>query len=408
MAYQVTPNTTFRASFGQFDDDNINMVLFVLCQDAVSPFFLRDETYQVNSQQVPTGFMTGSYPAPAPTALPEPYANPVLAFRYVSPYYPTPTLYQWSASVQRRLGSSWSLETNYVGSHTIHQLQYVDMNSPALPQGALANATLQQRRVFPGWSTIGTWLPEGYSKYESLLVSLKNNPWHGLSMMSNFMWAKNLTTMDASTSEQDSVDFRYPYIWTGPADFTPAKSLTLGYNYTLPFGKGRALASSAGPVLDKVVSGWTISGITRFSTGAPWRVVGPDNSGGSNTSGSADLNKLAGCNPNNVPGGKNRFAVFNAACFALPPYGVMGNATIGSITSPGVNNWDLSLAKVTRTRFPKESGEVQFRAEMFNAFNHTQWASPDTYGPTSVEPTLGWVFSTRPPRLVQFTLKYIF
>jgi hypothetical protein len=136
--------------------------------------------------------------------------------------------------------------------------------------------------------------------------------------------------------------------------------------------------------------------------------VGPDNSGGSNTSGSADLDKLAGCNPNNVPGGKNQFAVFNAACFALPPYGVLGNSTLGSITSPGINNWDLSLAKVTRTGFPKESGQVQFRAEMFNAFNHTQWGPPDTYGPTSVEPTMGWVFSTRPPRLVQFTLKYIF
>ena len=102
IAYQVTPNTTFRAAFGQYDDDNVNMVLFQQSQDGVAPFFLRVENYQINSQAVPTGFMEGSFPAAGPTGIPQPTDNPPDAFRYVPSYLPTPTLYQWISSVQRR------------------------------------------------------------------------------------------------------------------------------------------------------------------------------------------------------------------------------------------------------------------------------------------------------------------
>ena len=69
-----------------------------------------------------------------------PNANPVAAFRFAQSYYPVPAVYQWSASVQHRLASSWVAELDYVGSHTIHQFQFVDDNAPALPQGDLASA----------------------------------------------------------------------------------------------------------------------------------------------------------------------------------------------------------------------------------------------------------------------------
>jgi len=408
IAYQATPNTTVRSAFGVYYDDNVNMVLFTQSQSGAAPFFLRDDNYQESDMQLPTLLMSQAFPAAGPTAIPTPYSDPLGAFRYVARHYPTPGLYQWSFSVQQRLGSSWSLEANYIGSHTVHLLQYINSNSPALPQGALADATIQQRRAFPGWSTIGTWLPIGWGKYEALQVSVKNNPWHGVSLITNFTWAKNLITGDPARSDQDCVDFRNPYIWAGPADFTPARYFVAGYNYVLPVGNGKALGSLLSPVLNKVASGWTFSGITRFSTGSPSRVLGYDNTGGSNSSGNADLTQLAGCNPNEVPGGRNRFEWFNTACFTEPPYGTFGNSTLGAITEPGINNWDLSLTKVTRTGFPKESGEVQFRAEFFNAFNHTQWGQPSETGPTSYSSYFGWITSTRPSRMIQFGLKFIF
>lgn len=408
IAYQLTPNTVVRSSFGVYYDNNINMVFWSQSQSGVAPFFLRVEDYQEPNTQVPTLLTSQAFPAAGPAGVPTPFQSPPATFRYVANHYPTQGMSQWSFSFQRRLGSSWSLETNYIGSHGIHLLQYINSNAPGLPQGALADESEQDRRPFPGWGTIGTWLPIGWGKYDAFIASVKNTPWHGLSLVANFSWAKDLVSSDAALSDQGNVNFQYPYIWAGPADFTPAKYFVAGYSYDLPFGQGKRLASSLNPVLNKFVSGWAFNGIATFSTGSPMPVTGPDLTGGSNESGSAFLDELAGCNPNNVPGGRGRTEWFNTACFSSPPFGVFGDSTIGSITQPGINNWDLTLSKTTRMGFPKESGRLEFRAEFFNAFNHTQWGNPTGSGPTSVNPQFGWIFSTRPPRQVQFVLKYIF
>ena len=57
-------------------------------------------------------------------------------FRYAQPYYPIPAVYQWSFSIQQKLSSSWALEGDYVGSHTIHQFQFIDSNAAALEEWA--------------------------------------------------------------------------------------------------------------------------------------------------------------------------------------------------------------------------------------------------------------------------------
>ncbi len=397
-----------RASFGAYYDNNINMVFWTQSQSGVAPFFLRVEEYQEPNVQVPALLTSQAFPAAGPTGVPVPYENPPATFRYVASHYPTQGMYQWAFSVQRRLGSAWSVEANYIGSHSIHLLQYIDSNAAGLPQGSLAGMSLQDRRPFPGWSTIGTWLPIGWGKYNAFITSVRNTPWHGLSLLANYSWAKDLVSSDASRSDHGNVNFRYPYIWAGPADFTPASHFVAGYSYGLPFGQGKPFAASLNPVLNKFVSGWIFNGIATFSSGAPMSVVGQDLTGGSVASGEEHLNQLANCNPNTVAGGKSRFQWFNSACFANPLFGVFGNSTIGAITEPGINNWDLTLAKTTRVGFPSESGQIEFRAEFFNAFNHTEWGAPNEFGPTSANSRFGWITSTRPPRQIQLVLKYIF
>lgn len=75
------------------------------------------------------------------------------------------------------------------------------------------------------------------------------------------------------------------------------------------------------------------------------------------------------------------------------------------VRGPGVNNWDLGLAKTFR---PKEKLRVQFRADLLNAFNHTQWSSINTTYTNAPGNTFGWITGARDPRFVQFLLRTSF
>ena len=79
-----------------------------------------------------------------------------------------------------------------------------------------------------------------------------------------------------------------------------------------------------------------------------------------------------------------------------------GNSGVGVVLGPGQFNWDITLMKLFKIT---EAQTVQFRAEFYNAFNHPQFANPNT----TVGPTLGYITATSVnPRVIQFALKYSF
>ena len=309
-------------------------------------------------------------------------------------------MYQWSFSIQHRISSNWGAELSYLGEKTIREFMFLDMNAPDLPHGSLASLSLQQRRRFPQWGTLGTWSPIGWSKYNGLMASLKNNEWHGLTLLANYTFAKNISSSNWGSSDQGNQNFRYPYIWAGPYASTPYHRVVAGYTYRLPFGRGQSLASSLSKVPNLLVSGWTVSGISTFSTGSPQWINTRDLSGTGLTPALPDRI----CDGmQNAP--RTRFQWFNTNCFVDPPFGRYGNSTLGSITIPGINNWDLTLSKSTRTRWPNDTGDFELRLEMFNAFNHTQWAAP-TVDMTNAN--YGLILNTRAPRQIQVALKFRF
>lgn len=103
----------------------------------------------------------------------------------------------------------------------------------------------------------------------------------------------------------------------------------------------------------------------------------------------------------NPRGPNNLF--FDPSGFALAPLGSIGNAPRTVCCGPGINNFDLALHKTTRIT---EDKRVEFRAEVFNAWNHTQFLNPDgTLGPGR---DFARVRRARDPRLVQLALKFYF
>jgi hypothetical protein len=184
-----------------------------------------------------------------------------------------------------------------------------------------------------------------------------------------------------------------------PSAFNMAQNFVVSYVYELPFQK--ALQSHQGP-LYKFLDGWQLSGITRFSTGFPLGF------------GESDDRSLCYCFGVGQPdwnGQKPQIfdprasanhQYFSTQQFSLVNLGQLGTAAPRMFAGPGTNNWDLALHKVTKVN---ERLAVEFRAELFNAFNHAQFCGPSGNIDSS---TFGEVTCAGAPRIGQMALKLTF
>jgi hypothetical protein len=399
LAYLITPDTVLRAGGGIFYDGNGNQEQIAEQREGVGPFGLLLDTFDAGTSQLPPSFLTGQFPVPPPTAAATPNpANPISVRVMSGRFYPTPTIYEWSASLQRRFGSAWSAEVNYFGSHTVHQQMFIDLNPADLPQGPLATLTLQQRRLNPGWQGVQSWTDIGLARYNALTATVRTPNWHGLTLLSWFTFSRDMTTSGEGYSDIGNLDYRHPYIWAGPSLINPDLRNVNSWNYDLPFGKNRMFRLPA--AADWIAGGWTVSGTVTFAQGGHQEVIGTD------TSATGQIFPMPNlvCDPNHVRGGRTRLEWFNTSCFEDPPFGTFGNATLGSVLEPGLNNWNMSVNKA----FPLSANEerrVEFRAEFFNAFNHTQWGF---FSNSTRSATFGQILDAHNPRQIQLALKVLF
>jgi hypothetical protein len=160
-----------------------------------------------------------------------------------------------------------------------------------------------------------------------------------------------------------------------------------------------------------VLNGWELSGINAFISGAP-------GAAGFSTTNNADITGTPSQGPRIdvvgdpvLPKSERTFAKnFRTDVFRLPKVGTLGNAGRTFLRGPGTENWDLSVFK----NFPvREPFRLQFRLEMYNAFNHTQFSSFDTTARfdangNQVSTTLGQFTGSRTPRQMQMALRFTF
>ena len=147
---------------------------------------------------------------------------------------------------------------------------------------------------------------------------------------------------------------------------------------------------------------WTITAITTFASGQPILLSGP------NQTGSTLLNSL----PNRVCDGrnsqlsantrKNGFLWFDTECFPVPAVGFCGDSGPTVLNGPGLNNWDTGVQESFVV--PRGPVRLQLRAEIFNAWNHTQFQPPNANSGAGVN--FGRISASRLPRLIQLALKF--
>lgn len=322
-----------------------------------------------------------------------------------------PYVQQWSLDVQRELAKDFMIAVGYYGSKGTHLPGIVDFDEVApgaavaagiIAPGTVVNATITPRlnpvRPFKGFVVINSIQNWFNSNYHSLQVSADKRFKEGSLIRLSYTWSKALTDnqTDRSSAPQSIYDRGQDY---GPSQLDRRHILSVDYIYDLPF------FSSQKGFLGHALGGWQFSGITSFNAGAPVTVtttgVDPGALGFIGSSASAGRPDLT-ANPALISSVRSRLKYFETNAFAFAPGGRPGNSPRGVIVGPGYQKWDMTLSK--RFKFA-ERMDLQFRAEAYNVFNHTNFLGLSTvFGSTN----FGQVLTTRDPRLVQFALKLAF
>ncbi len=355
----------------------------------------------------------------------------------------TPTVLSYTVKVERELLPNLSLTVGYVGSRGYHQILSENQNEPAsvvcqndCPAG-VANGRIYYPttvRANPLVANTTSWVSGGSGSYNGLTVDVRRNLRNGLQVRGVYTWSKNLdngsawnTSVSANTPAFVSFP-KNPSLDYGPAATDVRHLLAVNGSYDLPFGSGlgarRVLLRAGGPVVDKLVSGWTASTIVTVQSGLPFT---PQL--GYNPTGSGDTRNPVRPDGNPAfrgrlyPGGgsgEKAARFFDPAAFLAPAYGTEGNLGRDTLRSAGYADWDMSLLKTTRV---SEWASLQFRAEAFNLLNKTNLLTPNPVvfsgGPTQgtaanrgaavvASPTAGVVTAAATSRQLQFSLKVLF
>jgi outer membrane receptor protein involved in Fe transport len=238
------------------------------------------------------------------------------------------------------------------------------------------------------------------SAYNSLQVSLEKRFSHGLQFTAAYTWSKSIDEASSFEGILNPLPNANNYALSL---FDARDRFVISYYWDVPAPKYSGFAG-------KMLDGWAVSGITTYQTGFPIRIT------------SSSDNELMNSGDFEYPGEPNQIAPFtwqrpqgNGNYYFNNPsnqnliftesnvFGYVGNAPRTICCGPGISETDFVVIKnipvTERTHF-------EFRGEIFNIFNHTQFYNPD--GNSTDGAQFGQVTEVKPPRLVQFALKFYF
>jgi len=315
---------------------------------------------------------------------------------YQSPDKVLPIQYQWNLGIQRELFKDTVVEVAYVGNRSDRQPNRWDAN-PARANRPGESLSIQARRQYQNVGFVSGNTSRAWSSYNALNLRVEKRFSDGLYLLGNYTYSKSLAIRGFDNwTVMDINNIRLNY---GPGnDFRHIARLN--FVYDLPFGKGRHWLSKLPGPLEYVLGGWQANGIFQFRSGAAIGV----GSNISNDRGSRAGNRADRLCDGNLSGGKRTKAQwFDKSCFRDPVPGTFGSAGEGIVLGPGAVNPDLGLFKNLRFR---ERINLQFRWEMFNAFNVVNLNNPTTN--VSDITNFGRISGAGAAREMQFGLKLLF
>ena len=386
-------------------------------------------------------FPPPTFPNPFVGVTPGGVTGPVTEFAGVD-YQASAAPYQmqYNLTIQRQITPSTVLSVGYIGSQGRHLFTEVDLNPPLCANSATdetngnftSNCSNPATSIFansatfaqnpktaaplnpvsdaPYFGSLNTAMPDMNSNYNSLQVALNHQFSKAFQYQASYTYSKCLTDGSVSSGLQqgiyeqaDPYDKKYDY---GLCSFDIRHNFTGNVLYNLPFQGNR------------LVSGWEFASILTAASGLPVTIQ--------EAADVADLGAIQGDRPNysgTCPGGKDQvlgkwYDWFNASCYAVQPFGTLGDVGRSSVGGPNLFELDASIIKETKVT---EKLNAEFRAEFFNVLNHTNFGLPSnldvvtglpfaaTLAPSGLPGESGAISATTTSsREIQFALKLTF
>jgi hypothetical protein len=366
---------------------------------------------------------------------------------------------QWNLNIQREITPSITAMVAYVGSHAVHNTFQTDDSDIVLPIAKTSFGYLWPLRapppdamsappslptLNPNFARIALTSFNSSSLYHALELQVKRRMSHGFEAQASYTFGRSIDSSSGSTDGDQfqngltSMLFFDQGIRRGLSDFNQSHKIIINFTWDVPSSK------NLNGALGWAASGWEFGGIFEASSGLPFTgIIAPDPLGMNSTDQFSLPDRIKGCNP--IQGG---FNYLNLNCFVLPsqpaslagqcqPFGfrfpdptltppdpgspgiagtcenLLGNGGRNTLIGPRLVNLDFSLFKNNPIKRISEQFNVQFRMEIFNSLNHSNFNPPTannvifdgTGAPVSGAGQLNGTATTS--RQIQFALKFV-
>ena len=344
-----------------------------------------------------------------------------LTLNLPGPVFTPPTVQQYSLNTQYALNPATMLQIGYVGTNSTHLEGTQNINQALLtvnPSSSSAStftgpttaaANINSRRPYLGFGTISLAQEIFIANYNGLQAVVQRRMSHGLQFQVAYTYSKTLTDDTGNGTFPGtggvSGDASNPIQGYGPASFETPQRTVANFVWEIP--------SSAKGLTGQLVNGWTVSGVVTLQSGQPLTFT--DTAYTNIYGGSARAQLCPNANsslmvtPGRIESKLTDYFDINTVNCAPPLIGngyAFGNSGAGIVLGPGERAADLSVGRTFKVPGPSESGNLQFRAEFYNALNHPNFSAPGTSASST---SFGQITSMSvAPRLVQFGLKYLF
>jgi hypothetical protein len=351
LVWSPRPNTVVRSAYGVYYDYIPQDILIANYTNsagvATNPSSATNNSISVpvNGLYFNSDVWNGSTTGTIYSALP---AGSTQSIFVTERNFRTPYAQSWNLNIQRQFNQAVALEIGYVGTKGTRLTRLYDAN---------------QDGTNPNYYQIAVLSTGANSTYNALQTTVRLNNWRGFSGFSTYTFSKSLDgasdgiDFNASTAAfpQNSDDLAAE---KGPSTFDTRHRWTSALNYQVP-------VIAALP--KRLAEGWQLNTIVTVQSGRPIGII--TSSGGINFHQRPNL--VSGVNPilsNWTPA----TGYLNPLAFQQPA-GDFGNLGRDQIYGPGFWNADFSVTKNTKLT---ETLALQFRAELFNIFNHPNFALP--------------------------------
>jgi hypothetical protein len=315
----------------------------------------------------------------------------------------TPYIHRYMLDIQKQISSNAVVTISYIGAAGRRGWYLSDINAAPYRTGWASSTDYNNARPYNSGRFGDIYVQRAAlnSSYNAGIVKFQRQMANGLQLLAHYTYAKTLGNRGLTGQATQDIGYNYPenILRTyGEITYSHRHRFLLETDYEPKYSQHL-------PVYSRPVLGdWHISAIATFESGDALTVEDENNPANDfNGSGFGIPNMLR--NPNFSHSKRTFGEYFDTSAFVEPTNGVQGTAAPGVLRGPGQNNWDISFGKNIDFH---ERLHAEIRADMYNAFNHTQWTTVDTLLNDTSGTPFGQVTGGREGRIIQLAGKIVF